>query len=120
VAQQFQTVDAYISSFPTEVQLILEEIRQTIRTAVPGAEETIRYQMPTIAVDGKSLVHFAAWKSHIGLYPLPQVDDATEAELAPYNTGRGTARFPLGQPIPYPLIQRLATLLVDQRVRSRD
>ncbi|MBA3232915.1 MAG: DUF1801 domain-containing protein [Propionibacteriales bacterium] len=116
MADTFATVDEYISSFPDEIQFILENVRRAIRKAVPGAEETISYQMPTITLDGRSLVHFAAWKHHIGLYPLPAADEAFEQELAPYSTAKGTGRFPLRQPIPYDLIERLTALLVKQRV----
>lgn len=82
---------------------------------MPDAGETIAYQMPTITHDGRSLVHFAGWRKHIGLYPLPALSDELIAEVAPYATGKGTAQFPLNQPIPYTLIGRLAALLVQQR-----
>lgn len=118
VADKFATVEDYCSSFPEDVRTILEDVRQAIRRAVPEAGETIRYQMPTITVDGKSLLHFAAWKHHIGLYPLPTTEGALAEELAPYDTGKGTARFPLQEPVPYDLIERLAALLVEQRARS--
>ena len=68
MAAQFADVDEYIRTFPEDVQIILEKVRQTIRNAVPMAEETISYQMPTISLSGRSLVYFAAWKHHIGLY----------------------------------------------------
>jgi uncharacterized protein YdhG (YjbR/CyaY superfamily) len=92
----------------------MEEIRRAIRAAVPEAGERISYQMPTITLDGRALVHVAAWKHHIGLYPLPSVEGAL-AELAPYSTGRGTAQFPLSEPIPYDLIARVAATLADHR-----
>jgi len=115
MAAKFATIDEYISALPDDVATIVEKIRQAIRRAVPDAAERISYQMPTITLDGKSLVHFAAWKQHIGVYPLPTADDALAAELAPYDTGKGTARFPLDEPIPYDLIARVAVLLVVQR-----
>jgi len=117
MAQRFATVDDYIGSFPEDIQLILAEVRRTIRNAAPGSVETISYQMPTIVLDGKSLVHFAAWNHHIGLYPLPTAYPAIEQEVAPYDTDKGTARFPLREPIPYELIGRLTALLVEQRTR---
>ncbi len=119
MADRFETVDDYIGSFPEDIRIILREVRRTIRDVVPGSDETISYQMPTITLDGKSLVHFAAWKYHIGLYPLPTADAAVEQELAPYSTDKGTARFPLREPIPYHLIGRLTALLVEQRA-NRD
>ncbi len=114
------TIDDYISSQPGEVQEILTEIRRVIHSAVPGAGERISYQMPTITLDGSSLVHFAAWKRHIGLYPLPPADEAFAAELAPYDTGKGTARFSLDQPMPYDLIARIADRLAKQREPGTD
>jgi uncharacterized protein YdhG (YjbR/CyaY superfamily) len=118
VADQFATIDDYIGSFPEDVQIILEKVRRTIRNAAPGADETISYQMPTITLNGKSLVYFAAWKHHIALYPIPTADEAFEQELAPYRAAKATLRFPFRKPIPYDLIERLVTLVVKQRVDS--
>lgn len=115
MAAKFTTVDEYIGALPDDVADIIQGVRQAIRQAVPDANERISYQMPTVTLDGTSLVHFAAWKHHIGLYPLPAADDALARELAPYDTGKGTAKFPLDQPIPYDLIARLAAQLVVQR-----
>jgi uncharacterized protein YdhG (YjbR/CyaY superfamily) len=115
VADKFATVDDYINSFPEEVQTVLEQVRQTIHSAAPGAGETISYQIPTITLDDKYLVYFAGWKHHVSLYPRPDVDAALEQELAPYRSGKGTVRFPLGEPIPHDLIRKLVALLVQQR-----
>jgi uncharacterized protein YdhG (YjbR/CyaY superfamily) len=115
VADKFSTVDDYIGSFPEDVQLVLEDVRQTIRKTVPASEEAITYQIPTIMVDGRYLVYFAGWKHHISLYPIPDVDEAFEQELAPYKSGMGTLKFPLGEPIPTSLIERVVTLLAEQR-----
>lgn len=111
---QFATVDDYISSKPAAVQTILERVRQTIRSAAPGAGERISYQMPTITLNGRDLVYFAAWKHHIAVYPIPDGDAALERELAPYRAAKGTLRFPLAKPVPYDLIHRLAALRVEQ------
>ena len=81
MAQQFATIEDYVRSFPQDVQILLEEVRRSIRRAAPVAEETISYQMPTITLGGKNLVHFAAWKHYISLYPLPAVDEALANEL---------------------------------------
>jgi len=118
MAEKFATVDDYISSFPEDVQLILEEVRRTIRKGAPTAGETISYQMPTITLNGKNLVHFAAWKHHIGLYPIPTADEAFEQELAAYRGTKDTVRLPLRQPIPYDLIERLTALLVEAQVAN--
>ena len=109
------SVDDYIASCPDDVREILSRIRAKVRSVLPDAEERISYQMPTITLDGRALVHFAAWKHHIGLYPLPEADHELQAELAPYETGKGTARFPLNRPVPYDLIEQLVTRLADQR-----
>jgi uncharacterized protein YdhG (YjbR/CyaY superfamily) len=116
VTRQFATVDEYISSFPEEVQIILEKVRRTIRNGLPEAGETISYQIPAMTLDGKRLVYFAAWKHHISLYPIPAGDEAFEQELAPFRAAKGTVRFLFRKPIPYELIERLVALLVKQRV----
>jgi uncharacterized protein YdhG (YjbR/CyaY superfamily) len=115
VAEQFATINQYIGSFPEEVQVVLREVRRRIRNAVPEAGETISYRIPTMTLNGRSLVYFAAWKHHISVYPIPAADEAFEQELTPYLAGKGTVRFPLNKPIPYDLIERLVTLLAQQR-----
>ena len=115
MADTFSNIEDYLSSFPEDVQLILREVRAAIQKAAPRADETIRYQMPTIKLNGRTLVHFAAWKHHLARYPVPVGDDAFEQEIEPYKAARGTARFPLHKPIPYGLIERLVALLVTQR-----
>jgi uncharacterized protein YdhG (YjbR/CyaY superfamily) len=115
MADQFATIDDYIGSFPDDVQVVLEEIRRTLHRAVPAADEAISYQMPAVTLNGRYLAYFAGWKHHVSLYPLPEVDQALAQELAPYRAGKGTARFPIGQPVPYDLIGRLVALLVEQR-----
>ena len=101
-----QTIDDYIAGFPAEVQAILQQIRTIIRETVPDAEEVISYQMPTYRLHGK-LVHFAAFKQHIGFYPTPTGVEGFMDELAPYQHAKGSIRFPLDQPIPYALIRKI-------------
>jgi uncharacterized protein YdhG (YjbR/CyaY superfamily) len=115
MADEFATVDDYINSFPDDVQQILNELRRAIHEAVLGAGETISYKIPTITLDGRYLVYFAGSKHHVSVYPIPAIDESLEAQIAPYKASKGTLKFPLGKPIPYPLIQRLVKLLVDQR-----
>jgi uncharacterized protein YdhG (YjbR/CyaY superfamily) len=115
MAEQFETVEEYISSFAGDVQVILQEVRATIRNAIPGAGEKISYAMPTITLNGHNVAHFAAWKDHIAVYPIPDGDEAFEAEIAPYRSVRSTARFPLSEPVPYDLIGHMAALLATQR-----
>lgn len=114
-----RTVEEYIRSFPDEVQNILEEVRQTLHRVVPDAGEEISYQIPTITLGGKYVVYFAAWKDHISVYPLPAGDDAFQRDIAPYKSGKGTAKFPLSQPIPYGLIEQIAERLVYERRNRR-
>jgi len=115
MAGQWRTVEEYIGSFPEEVQAVLREVRRRILRVVPEAGETISYQIPAVTLNGKSLVQFAAWKHHISLYPVPDADPAFAAELAPYLTNKNTLRFPLDEPIPGGLIERVVTLLAQQR-----
>ena len=94
------TIDDYISGFSKDIQVILQEVRKTIKAAAPGAEEAIRYAIPTFVLNGKNLVHFAAFKNHIGFYPIPSGIKAFEKELAVYKQGRGSVQFPLNRPMP--------------------
>ena len=105
--------DDYIARFPTELQAILEKVRTTIRTAAPEAKETISYQMPAFKQHG-ILVYFAAWKKHIGLYPPVSGDKALEKAVARYAGPKGNLQFPLDEPIPYALIERIVRLRVKQ------
>lgn len=118
MTRQFATIDAYISACPAATQRILKQVRRTVRHAAPAAGESMSYAMPTLTLNGRDLVHFAAWQRHISLYPLPAVDDALAQELAPYRAATSTVRFPLAEPLPYELIARLVTLLVIQRGNS--
>ena len=114
-AAQFATVDDYIASFPDDVQKVLQEVRRNIREVVPEAVEKVSYGIPTLTLDGEYLVYFAGWKNHISVYPLPKGKTALDEEMAPYTSGKGTARFSLKEPIPHDLIRRLIALLADQR-----
>ncbi|HEU0005415.1 MAG TPA: DUF1801 domain-containing protein [Terriglobia bacterium] len=100
-------IDEYIAGFPIDVQEILEKIRMTIRKAVPDAEETISYQIPTFTLKGRYLVYFAAYKKHIGLYPAPIGNAEFKEQLSVYGAGKGTAKFPLDKPIPFGLIRKI-------------
>ena len=92
------------------MQAILERVRSTIRKAVPGAEEMISYNLPTYKLHGGYVVYFAGWKEHYSLYPASaQLVEAFKDDLAPYNVDKGTIRFPLSQPVPVQLIERIAT-----------
>jgi uncharacterized protein YdhG (YjbR/CyaY superfamily) len=105
--KQPKTIDAYIKTFPKDVQGILERMRQTIRKAAPDVVESISYQIPTFKLNGKGLVYFAAFKSHIGFYPIPSGVEAFKKELSPYKQGKGSVQFPLDEPIPYDLVKSI-------------
>ncbi|HUI53620.1 MAG TPA: DUF1801 domain-containing protein [Bryobacteraceae bacterium] len=107
----FQSVDEYIASQPMDVQGTLKLVRNTIRKAVPGAEEVISYKMPTYRLHGNRLLYFAAWKEHYAVYAATaQVVAAFREELARYEVEKGTIRFPLSQPVPVELIARIANV----------
>ncbi len=113
----FDNIDDYISSFPEDVQVILEKIRAVIRDAAPDATEKISYQMPTFVLHG-NLVHFAAYKKHIGFYPTPSGIETFKAELAAYKGAKGSVQFPLDQPIPYDLIGQITTFRVAENLEK--
>lgn len=106
-------IDGYISQFPDEVQAVLKKLRETIRNAAPDAKEVISYQMPAFKQHG-ILVYFAAWKKHIGLYPPISGDKAIEKAVAPYAGPKGNLQFPLDEPLPDTLIERIVKLRVKQ------
>ena len=106
-------IDGYISQFPADVQAILEKVRTTISQAAPEAKETISYLMPAFKQHGM-LVYFAAWEKHIGLYPPIYGDKALERAVARYAGPKGNLQFPLDEPIPYNLIERIVKLRLKQ------
>src|SRR6059058_3497575 len=112
--KEWKTIDEYIEAFPKDVQGILQRIRKTIRKAAPEAVETISYQMPTFKLNGKGLVCFAAFKNHIGFYPIPSGIEAFKKELSEYKLGKGSVQFPIDKPIPYDLVRRIV------RFRARE
>jgi uncharacterized protein YdhG (YjbR/CyaY superfamily) len=114
-----KTIDEYIAGFPQEVQEILEKIRMTIRKAAPEAQETIKYQMPTFTLKG-NLVHFAAFKKHIGFYPVPTGIEQFKQELSVYGGGKGSVRFPLDKPIPFDLISRIVEFRVKENLKRAE
>jgi len=112
---EFKTMDDYINTFPDEVQALLEKMRETIRKAAPGAVEAISYEMPTFKLNGKNLVHFAAWKNHIGFYPTPSATASFQKELSAYKGARGSVQFPMDRPIPYALVRRIVLFRVKEQ-----
>jgi uncharacterized protein YdhG (YjbR/CyaY superfamily) len=112
-----ETIDEYIATCPPEVRPILEKIRATIRKAAPDSAEKVSYRMPTFTLEG-NLVHFAAFKSHIGFYPPVQGDEELMKEIAVYANERGNLRFPLDRRIPYALIARLVKIRVRENLEA--
>jgi len=107
--KQFRTIDEYIETFPKNVQSLLEKMRRTIRKAAPEVVEAISYQIPTFKLNGRYLVYLAAWKNHIGFYPIPSGTEAFKKELSQYRRGKGTVQFPIDKPIPYDLVRKIVT-----------
>lgn len=109
-----RTVDEYIARFSPEVQEVLKKIRHAIQAAAPEAEETISYRMPAFKLNG-TLVYFAAFNKHIGLYPPVRGDEKLMRDVAPYAGAKGNLQFPLDKPIPYELIRRIVKARVHQK-----
>lgn len=105
-------VDEYIRSFPADVRLMLEQIREIIREIAPGAVESMSYGMPAYKLNGKVLVYFAGYKKHIGFYATPTGHTAFARELSSYKQGRGSVQFPLDQPVPFGLIRQMVEFKV--------
>ena len=118
MAEKFSNVEEYVAALPEEARAAMEGIRRSIRAVVPGVGERISYAMPTFTLDGRPLVHVAAWKKHIGLYPLPSLDGPLAEEVAPYRTETDTMRLPLNKDIPYALVERVVGVLVDRRAAT--
>ena len=108
-------VDAYIAGFPKDIQAILNNVRATIQKAAPKAEETINYGIPTFTLNG-NLVHFAAFKAHIGFYPTPSGIEHFKKELSAYEGAKGSVKFPLDKPIPYKLITKIVKFRVKENI----
>jgi uncharacterized protein YdhG (YjbR/CyaY superfamily) len=112
---KFATVDDYLASLPAEQRTVMEEIERRVLAAAPDAERVIRYDMPTWQVDGTSLVHAAAWKKHVSLYPVPPAGDvALDADLAPYAGAKGTLKLPYAE-VDYDLVERAVRRLLETR-----
>jgi uncharacterized protein YdhG (YjbR/CyaY superfamily) len=109
-------IDEYIAGFPQGVQEILQRIRATIKKVVPQAEETISYGMPAFNLQGHYLIYFAAYKKHIGMYPIPTGNTDFHQKISAYESGKGTLKFPLDQPIPYRIITKVVNLRVKENL----
>jgi uncharacterized protein YdhG (YjbR/CyaY superfamily) len=112
-----ETIDEYIANFPNDIQQKLKDLRTTIKKAAPKAEEKISYAMPTFAQHG-NLVHFAAFKNHIGFYPAPRAIEEFKKELAKYEGSKGTVQFPLDKPLPLSLVSKMVKFRVAQNMEK--
>src|SRR5688572_26806194 len=113
----FNSIDEYMATFPEGVQKIMKQLRKTINAAAPEAEEKISYQMPTFTLNGKYLVYFAAWKTHIAFYGAPRGNVEFTEDLSAYETGQGTLKFPLDKPIPLDLITKIVKFRVAENLK---
>ncbi|ADB42057.1 iron chaperone [Spirosoma linguale] len=109
------TIDAYIAGFPESVQERLQQVRAMLRQVAPEAEETISYGIPTLKLNG-NLVHYAAFKNHIGFYPAPQGLEAFKEELSGYKGAKGSVQFPFDQPLPLDLIAKITKFRIEQNL----
>ena len=107
-------IDQFVSTYPPEVQTILQKIRKLIQKSAPGAEEAMSYGIPTFKLNGKNLVHFSAFKEHIGFYPTPSGIEKFKKELSAYEGAKGSVKFPLNKPIPYALITKIVQFRVKE------
>ncbi len=114
-----KSIDEYILQYPQEIQEILNTIRKVIKDSAPNAEEKISYGMPTFALNG-NLVHFAAYKNHIGFYPSSSGISSFQQELSEYKTSKGAVQFPIGKPIPYELISQIVKFRVAENQRKAE
>ncbi|QCJ42614.1 hypothetical protein FAY30_12235 [Bacillus sp. S3] len=117
--EKFESMDEYISQFPVTVQEILNTLRKVIQSAAPDATEKISYQMPTFYLH-RNLVHFAAYKNHIGFYPTSSGIAAFINELSEYKNSKGAVQFPLDKPLPYELITQIVKFRVGENNRQAE
>jgi uncharacterized protein YdhG (YjbR/CyaY superfamily) len=106
----FQSIDEYIAACPEESQAYMQQIRKLIHSLAPDAKEKISYQIACFELHGKNLIHFAGWKKHVSLYPVPAGSEAFERQIEPYMDGKGTLKFQLDEPLPVKLIERVVKL----------
>jgi uncharacterized protein YdhG (YjbR/CyaY superfamily) len=112
------TTDEYIAGFPGDIQLILNQVRETIQHAAPDAEESIAYGMPAYKTYGKPLVYFAGFKNHIGFYATPTGHSEFAKELSKYKQGKGSVQFPIDQPMPLDLIFQMVEFRVVENMEK--
>lgn len=114
-----KNINEYIANFPKDVQEILNNLRAIIQEAAPEAEEAISYQMPTFRLKG-NLVHFAAYKNHIGFYPMPSGIEKFKKELSLYEGAKGSVKFPIDKPLPFDLISKIVSFRVKENLEKAE
>lgn len=114
------SINEYILSFPEDTRKVLEQVRTTIKQAVPEAEEAISYAIPAFKIKGRFFIYFAGYEKHIGLYPAPRQNEAFKKELSAYKGGKGTVQFPLNKPMPLDLITRIVEFRVKETLERAE
>ena len=112
----FTSIDEYIATFPEHTQKLMEQIRAAIKSVAPKAEERISYQMAAFKLDSHYIAHFAAWKKHIGMYPIPAGDAAFQKEILPYKGDKSSLQFPLDKPMPLKLIKKMVKFRIAENL----
>jgi uncharacterized protein YdhG (YjbR/CyaY superfamily) len=115
MAGRFATVDEYVASLPEDARAVMDEVRRVVHRVVPDVGETISYQMPTFTLEGRPLVHVAAWKKHLGLYPLPPMDGELAAAVEPYRRAKDAMQLRYDRPVPYDLVEQVVAALLARR-----
>jgi uncharacterized protein YdhG (YjbR/CyaY superfamily) len=120
---QFTSVEEYLAALPEDVQTVVRELRRRIQAALPTSTEKISYAIPTVLLDGHPLIHYGAWKSHLGIYPVPIIEGELEQALAPYRSTKDALRFRYRDTIPLDLVIRVVSELASratfERLRER-
>jgi len=114
----FQSIDEYIAACPPETHEQLQQIREAVKRIAPDVKEKISYQIACFELNGKNLIHFAGWKTHVSLYPIPAGNEAFECQITPYVYGKGTLKFPLDKPLPMKLIEKFVKLH-EKRIKGK-
>ena len=116
----FKSIDEYIATFPEETQKLLEKVQATIKAAAPDAQEKISYQIATFELNGRILVHFAGWKTHIGMYPIPSGSEAFNKEVSKYKGAKSSLNFPIDKPLPLKLISKIVKLRIADNLEKAE
>jgi uncharacterized protein YdhG (YjbR/CyaY superfamily) len=116
--KKYETIADYIAEYPKDVQVLLEQLRATIKRSAPKATEAIKYGLPTFVLNG-NLVHFGAFKNHIGFYPTPSGTQTFKKDLSRYEGGKGSIRFPLDKPLPLKLIRSIVEFRVKESAKKQ-